>query len=209
MSSMDLIKDLRERSGAGMMDCKKALLECDNDIEKAMEYLRKKGIAKAAKRGGRVASEGLVQSYIHGNGKIGVLLELNCETDFVAKTDEFKALALELSLQIAAASPRYVSREAVPTESIEKEKVVLKEQAESSGKKGPFVDKIVEGRLNKFFEETCLMEQPFIKDSGKNIDTLIKETIGRLGENITVRRFARFQVGEGVVKETEGTGAGA
>ena len=187
-----------------MLDCKKALSETDNNIEKATEYLRKKGIAKAAKRAGRVAGEGLVYSYIHGNGKIGVLVEVNCETDFVAKTEEFKALVHELALQITAANPRFLNQESVPEDILEKEKGVFRELAQNSGKKGPVVEKIIEGKIKKFYEEICLMDQPYIKEPDKKIDTLIKERIGKLGENITVRRFARFQVGEGL-KDSEST----
>ncbi|MCB0404414.1 MAG: translation elongation factor Ts [Bdellovibrionales bacterium] len=193
---MDLIKELREKTGAGMMDCKKALLECSNDVEKAAEYLRKQGIAKAAKRSGRAAAEGLIQSYIHGNGKIGVLLELNCETDFVAKTDDFQKLAHEISLQIAASSPQFLNADSVPTDVVEKEKAVLREVALKEGKPAQVIDKILDGQIKKFFQDICLMEQPYVKEPKKNIETLIKEHIGKLGENITVRRFSRFQVGE-------------
>ncbi|MCB9254670.1 MAG: translation elongation factor Ts [Bdellovibrionaceae bacterium] len=193
---MDLIKELREKTGAGMMDCKKALLECSNDVEKAAEYLRKQGIAKAAKRSGRAAAEGLIQSYIHGNGKIGVLLELNCETDFVAKTDDFQKLAHEISLQIAASSPQFLNADAVPADVVEKEKSVLREVALKEGKPAQVIDKILDGQIKKFFQDICLMEQPYVKEPKKNIETLIKEHIGKLGENITVRRFSRFQVGE-------------
>ncbi|HHP50913.1 MAG TPA: translation elongation factor Ts [Moorella mulderi] len=198
MVSAAQVKELRERTGAGMMDCKRALEECGGDMEKAIEYLRKKGLATAAKKAGRVAKEGLVHAYIHGGGRIGVLIEVNCETDFVAKTEEFRQLVHDLAMQVAASRPEYISREDVPEEVINKEKEILTAQALAEGKPQNIVEKIVEGRLEKFFKEVCLLEQPFIKGMEKTVKDVITEAIARLGENIVVRRFARFEVGEGV-----------
>ncbi len=191
-----MIKELREKTGAGIVDCKKALQEANGDMEKAVEILRKKGAAKAAKKADRVTAEGLVVSYIHAGGKVGVLLELNCETDFVARTEDFKNLGHEIAMQIAAMSPEYVSKEDVPAEVIEKEKEILREQALAEGKPEHIVEKIVEGRLNKFFSEKCLLEQPWIKDDSKTVGDLVKEYITKLGENIKVKRFCRFEVGK-------------
>lgn len=191
-----MIKELREKTGAGIVDCKKALQEANGDIEKAVEILRKKGAAKAAKKADRATAEGIVVSYIHAGGKVGVLLELNCETDFVARTEDFKNLGHEIAMQIAAMNPAYVSKEDVPQEVIEKEKEILREQALSEGKPEHIVEKIVEGRLNKFYSERCLLEQPWIKDDSKTIGDLIKEYITKLGENIRVKRFCRFEVGK-------------
>ncbi|WP_227766630.1 translation elongation factor Ts [Zhaonella formicivorans] len=201
MISANQVKELRERTGAGMMDCKKALSETNGDMEKAIEYLREKGLAAAAKRAGRIATEGLVEAYIHGGGRIGVLLELNCETDFVAKTDEFKELAKDIAMQVAASKPEYVSREQVPQEEIEKEKNILRAQALNEGKPEKIVEKMVEGRIEKFFKEVCLLEQPFIKDPDKTVQQLITEKIAKIGENISVRRFVRYELGEGLVKK--------
>lgn len=195
--SAKLVKELRERTGSGMMDCKKALVETGGDLEKAVDYLREKGLAAAAKRAGRAASEGLVESYIHGAGRIGVLVEVNCETDFVAKTDEFRAFARDVAMQIAAARPEFVGREDVPAEMLERERRVLRAQALNEGKPEKIVDKMVEGRLEKFFRENCLLEQPFIKNPDVAVQDVLKETIARLGENIVINRFARFQLGEG------------
>jgi len=199
--SASLVKELRERTGAGMMDCKKALVATDGDIEKAIDELRTKGLAKAAKKAGRVASEGVVSSYIHGGGRIGVLVEVNCETDFVAKTDEFKQLAYDIAMQIAASSPSFVKREEVPEDIINHEKSVLKAQALEEGKPEKVVEKMVEGRLEKYYKENCLLEQPFIKDPDKTVEQLVNENIAKIGENISIRRFARFEVGEGIEKE--------
>ena len=190
-----MVKELRERTGAGMMECKKALQEAGGDMEKAMEILRKKGIAKAEKKASRATKEGIIGSYIHMGGKIGVLVEVNCETDFVARTDEFQNLVKDIAMQIAAMNPKYVSKEDVPEEVIEKEKTIYREQALASGKPEHVVDKIVEGKLNKFFEEVCLLEQDFIKDDSKKVKDVITEVIAKLGENIRVARFVRFQVG--------------
>ena len=190
------VKALRESTGAGMMDCKKALTEANGDVEKAVELLRKKGMAAAAKRAGRATSEGLVHSYIHGNGKVGVLIELNCETDFVAKTDDFAELAKDLCMQIAAVSPKYVSRESVPAEVIEKEMKLYKEQALESGKPEKIVEKIAEGKLEKFYSEVCLVDMPFVKEDKKKVSERVKDAVAKLGENISISRFSRFQVGQ-------------
>ena len=189
-----MVKDLREMTGAGMMDCKKALDECDT-VEKAVDFLREKGLIKAAKKAEREASEGHVFSYIHTNHKIGVLLELNCETDFVAKTDEFQKLGREICMQIAAANPLYISPENVPAEDLDREKEVFRNQALEEGKPANIVDKIAEGRVNKFYEETCLLEQNYIRDSSVKIKDMVIENIAKMGENIVVGRFARFSIG--------------
>jgi|DewCreStandDraft_4_1066084.scaffolds.fasta_scaffold08808_7 elongation factor Ts len=190
------VRELRERTGAGMLDCKKALAEAQGDMEKAIQLLREKGLATAQKKAGRVASQGLVGSYIHAGGKIGVLIEVNCETDFVARTAEFQELVRDLAMQVAAANPRWVRREEVPAEVIESERAIYRTQAASSGKPPQVVEKIVEGKLEKFFADTCLLEQPFIKDPDRTVGQLVTEAISRIGENIVVRRFARFQLGE-------------
>jgi len=197
------VKELRERTGAGMMDCKKALVETNGDVAKAGDYLREKGLAAAAKKAGRVTAEGLVESYIHGGGKIGVLVEINCETDFVAKTDEFKALVRDIAMQIAAAKPEYVSREEVPEVLITKEKEILAAQAANEGKPEKIIQKMVEGRIEKFYKELCLLEQPFVKDPDKTVKQLISEKISTIGENISMRRFVRFELGEGLEKRQD------
>lgn len=201
MVTAAMVKELRERTGVGMMDCKKALVECNGDMEKAIDELRTKGLAKAAKKAGRIASEGLVTSYIHGGGRIGVLVEVNCETDFVAKNGDFKQLAYDIAMQIAASNPEYISREEVPEEAIQREKEVLKAQALEEGKPEKVIEKMVEGRIDKYYKERCLLEQAFIKDTDKTVQELIHEQVARMGENITVRRFARYEVGEGIEKE--------
>lgn len=208
-----LVKELRERTGAGMMDCKKALMETDGDIDKAVDYLREKGLAAAAKKAGRIAAEGLVASYIHGGGRIGVLLELNCETDFVAKTEDFQSLAKDIAMQIAAANPAYLRREEVPAEVIEHEKDVLlqqaKQEAEEDAKNGrkpkpaAVLEKMVTGRIEKYYKENCLLEQAFIKDGDKSVTQVINENIAKIGENINVRRFVRYQLGEGLEKRND------
>ena len=198
-----LVKELREKSGAGMMDCKKALVATDGDIQKAMEYLREQGLAATNKKAGRVAAEGVVESYIHMGGKIGVLVEINCETDFVAKTDGFKAFAKDVAMHIAAANPTYVSKEEVPEAEVEQEKEILKHQALNEGKPEKIVDKMVEGRIGKFYKEICLLEQPFVKNPDITIEDLVKEQIMAIGENVKIRRFARFQLGEGIEKKQE------
>jgi elongation factor Ts len=192
-----LVKELRERTGAGIVDCQKALTETSGDLEKAITFLREKGLAAAAKRAGRAAAQGTVGSYIHGGGKIGVLVEVNCETDFVARTDEFQRLVKDLAMQIAAANPRYVRREEVSDAEKEKERAIYRVQTLQTGKPAAVVDRIVEGKLEKFFSESCLLEQPFIRDPSKTIEQLVKEAVSRTGENILVRRFSRFQIGEG------------
>ncbi|WP_248926342.1 translation elongation factor Ts [Paenibacillus hamazuiensis] len=197
------VKELREKTGAGMLDCKKALEEANGDITKASEILREKGLAAAAKKSGRIATEGLVESYIHGSGRIGVLVEVNCETDFVAKTDQFKEFVRDIAMQIAAASPLYVRREEVPAEALDKEREILKAQALNEGKPAHIVDKMVEGRIGKYYEEYCLLEQSFIKDPDKTIQTLLNEKIATIGENISIRRFVRFELGEGLEKKQE------
>jgi elongation factor Ts len=199
--SAAMVKELRERTGAGMMDCKNALVSCEGDVEKAIDELRAKGLAKAAKKAGRIASEGLVVSYIHGGGRIGVLVEVNCETDFVAKTPEYKQLAYDIAMQIAASNPTYVRREEVPAVEMERERQVLRAQALEEGKPEKIIEKMIDGRIEKYYKENCLMEQPFIKDPDKTVEQLIHETIARIGENVNVRRFARYEVGEGIEKE--------
>jgi elongation factor Ts len=194
----EMVKELRTITGAGMMDCKKALLETGGDKEKAINFLREKGLAKAAKRAGKIAAQGIVDSYIHLGGKVGVMVEVNCETDFVARNEEFKAFARDICLQVAATNPAYLSREDVPEEVIENEKEILRRQAANEGKPEKIIDKIVSGRLEKFFQENCLLEQPFIKDQDKAIKDLLAEKIAKIGENIIIRRFVRFEMGEGL-----------
>lgn len=193
-----LVRELREKTGVGFMECKTALAEAQGDLERATTLLREKGLASASKKMGRTASDGLVVSYIHGGGKIGVLLELNCETDFVARTDEFGTLAKDLAMQVAATNPQYVRREEVPTELLEKERAILLAQVKSSGKPEKVIEQIVQGRLTKFFSEVCLQEQPFIKTPEVKVEDRIKEVIAKVGENVVVRRFCRYQLGEKV-----------
>ena len=192
----DQVKELRERTGAGMMECKKALVESAGDFEKAVDALRKSGIAKAEKREGRAAGEGRVESYIHPGNRVGVLIEVNCETDFVARTDDFAALVRDLAMQAAAAGAEFVRREEVPQERIAKEREIFAAQLANEGKPAAMIDKIVEGKLNKFYAEVCLLEQPFIKDDKTTIDGLVKAASSKTGENIVVRRFARFKLGQ-------------
>ncbi|MBX6352319.1 MAG: translation elongation factor Ts [Thermoflavifilum sp.] len=196
-----MVKELRERTGAGMMDCKKALTEAGGDMDRAIEILREKGIASAAKKAGRVTAEGLVEAYIHGGGRIGVLVEVNCETDFVAKNEEFRAFVHDVAMHIAAANPQYVRRDEVPAEVVEKERSILRQQTLNEGKPEHIVDKIVEGRLEKFFREVCLLEQPFVKDPDKTVEDVLKEKIAHIGENIAIRRFVRYVLGEGIEKK--------
>jgi elongation factor Ts len=196
-----IVKELREKTGAGIMDCKKALAETGGSLEKAVDYLRQKGVAAAAKKSDRVAAEGAVGAYVHPGGKIGVLVELNCETDFVARTAEFQTLLKDVAMQIAAANPAYIRREDVPAGEIEKERAIYRGQALESGKPEKVVDKIVEGKLERFYSETCLLEQPFIKDPDHKVANIINDTIARLRENIQVRRFARYHLGEGAQKD--------
>lgn len=196
-----LVKELREKTGAGMMDCKRALTESGGDIERASEVLREKGLASAAKKAGRVASEGIVQAYIHGGGRIGVLVEVNSETDFVAKNEDFQNFVHDIAMHIAAVGPQYVRREEIPAQVIEHEREILRAQTLNEGKPEHIVDKIVDGRVDKFVKDICLLEQPFIKDSDKTVERLLKEIISHIGENISIRRFARFVVGEGIEKQ--------
>ena len=191
-----VVKALRERTGAGMMDCKKALLETDGDLEKAVDHLRKTGIAKAEKKGQRTTKEGLIFSYIHHGGKLGVLLEINCETDFVAKTEGFNELAQNLSMQIAATNPASITRDDMDPAVLEREKTIFTDQAKESGKPDNIVEKMVEGKIEKFFAESCLLEQQYIKDSDRKVSDLLTEAVSTLGENIVVNRFVRFAIGE-------------
>lgn len=197
------VKTLRERTGCGMMDCKTALTETNGDMDKAVDYLREKGMAKAAKKAGRIAAEGIVDSYIHMGGKIGVLLELNCETDFVARGDQFKNLAHDICLHIAAANPQYLTAEEVPADVIEKEKAILKAQALEEGKPEAIVERMVEGRIKSFYDDNCLLNQKFVKDPSKTISQLVVEATATIGEKISVRRFVRFEMGEGLQKKSE------
>lgn len=194
--SAGMVKELREMTGAGMMDCKKALVACEGDMDKAVVYLREKGLAKAAKRSEREASEGVVDSYIHGGGRIGVLIEVNCETDFVARNEQFRTLVHKLAMQVAAANPSYVRREEVPADVIAKEEQILLAQAVNEGKPEHIAAKIVAGRMEKFFQESCLMEQPFFRDQDKTVQDVVNDYIALIGENIMVRRFCRFAIGE-------------
>ena len=201
--SASVVKELREITGCGMMDCKKALMENNGDMEKSIAYLREKGLAAAAKKADRIAAEGIVESYIHMGGKIGVLLEVNCETDFVAKTHEFKQFVRDIAMQIAAAKPLYIAKEEVPQDEIEKEKEILRAQALNEGKPEKIVDKMVEGRIEKYYANVCLLEQEFVKDTDKKIRDIITERIQITGENISVRRFVRYEMGEGLKKRED------
>jgi elongation factor Ts len=194
--SLALVKQLRDETGAGLADCQKAVTEAGGDVEKARRILREKGLAKAAKKAGRVATDGMIGSYIHPGAKIGVLIEVNCETDFVAKTDEFQALVKDLAMQVAAAAPRYVSREEVPAAELESERSIYRKQAEASGKPPQVIERIVEGQVERFYKDVCLLEQAFVKQSDRTIGELVQEAIVRFGVNVAVRRFARFQLGE-------------
>ena len=196
--SSQLVKDLRQRTGAGVMDCKAALNEAEGDMEGAIEYLRRKGLATAAKKAGRIATDGLVSAYIHAGGKIGVLVEVNCETDFVARTDDFQAFVKNIAMHIAAANPQYIRREEIPSEILEREKRIYRTQALDSGKPEKVIDKIVEGKLERFYSEVCLLEQTYVKDSDLTVKDVLDALIGKIGENIAIRRFARFQLGEGL-----------
>ena len=198
-----MIKELRERTAAGLMDCKKALTETDGDQEKAIEYLRKKGLAAAAKKSGRLASEGAVTAYVHSNNRIGVLLEVNCETDFVAQTPDFKQFCADVAMQIAAMNPSAVRREDMDTAKVEAERVLLRAKALEEGKPEKMVDKIVDGQINKFYSESVLLEQKFVKDDKKSIEQIQQELVAKLGENIKIRRFTRYELGEGLEKKSE------
>ena len=199
--SASSVKELREKTGAGMMDCKKALGECGGDVQKAIDYLRQKGLAAAAKKADRVAADGAVGAYVHPGGKIGVLVEINCETDFVARTAEFQMLVKDIAMQVAAANPQYVRREEVSLQDLDKEKSIYRQQALETGKPEKVVDKIVEGKIERFYSEVCLLEQAFIKDPDKKVAEVVNDAIARLGENIQIRRFARYHLGEAVTKD--------
>lgn len=194
--STSTIKELREKTGVGIMDCKAALSECNGDIEKAIDYLRKKGIATAKKRGGRATSQGQVQAYIHAGGKIGVLVEANCETDFTGKTEDFTNFVKDIAIQVAATNPAAIDRDSVPADVLEREKEIYASQAQALGKPEKVVEKIVEGKLNKFYSEACLLEQPFVKNPDITVQDLLNELIAKTGENIVIRRFVRYQLGE-------------
>lgn len=200
--SLELVKDLRQRTGAGIVDCKTALQEAKGNIETAIDYLRKKGLATAAKKAGRIAADGLVGSYIHAGGKMGVLVEINCETDFVAKTEDFQNFVKNIAMHIAAANPQYIKREDVPAEVLEKERDIYRTQALGSGKPAKVIDKIVEGKLERYYSEACLLEQTYIRDSDLTIKEVLDALIGKIGENISIRRFARFQLGEGLTSRS-------
>ena len=202
MITASMVKELRTRTGVGMMDCKKAHTEANGDMEKAVDILREKGLSKAAKKAGRIAAEGIVGSYIHGNGRIGVLVEVNCETDFVAQTEGFHALVKDIAMQIAA-NPLYVSREEVPADVISHEKEVYRQEALNEGKPEKIVDRMVEGRVEKYFKEVCLLDQPFIKDGDKTINDVVLEATVKMGEKVSIRRFTRYQLGEGIEKKQE------
>ncbi len=199
--SATAIKELREKTGAGIMDCKKALAAAGGDLEKAVDYLRQKGLAAAARKADRVAADGAVTAYVHPGGKIGVLVEINCETDFVARTAEFQALLKDIAMQVAAASPRYIRREEVTSEELDREKAIYRQQALDSGKPEKIVDKIVEGKMERFFSEVCLSEQAFIKDPDHKVSDIVNNAVARLGENIQIRRFTRYHLGEGIAKD--------
>lgn len=203
MVEASAVKELRERTGSGMMDCKKALTESNGDMEKAIEILREKGLAAAAKKAGRIASEGIVESYIHGGGRIGVLIEVNSETDFVAKNEEFRQFVKDMAMQVAAANPLYVKREEVDPHYIEKEKEIYRAQALNEGKPEKIVEKMVEGRIEKYYKEICLLEQPFIKDTDKTVQDVLNGMIAKIGENLSIRRFVRFEKGEGLAKKED------
>jgi elongation factor Ts len=198
-----MIKDLRERTGAGMADCKKALVEVGGDVDKAIDYLRAKGLAKAAKKAGREATEGAIVSYIHGGGRIGVLLEVNCETDFVARNEDFQGFTRDVAMQVAAMNPQFVRKEEVAADAVEREREVLLAKAKETGKPEPVVQKMVDGQISKWMKEICLLDQPFVKDPDKTIDQLQQELIAKIGENIKIRRFVRFELGEGLEKKKD------
>lgn len=203
MVTATMVKELRGRTGAGMMDCKKALEETDGDIEKAVDLLREKGLAAAARKAGRITAEGIVDSYIHMGGRIGVIIEVNCETDFVAKTDDFKAFVKNMAMQVAASKPLYVSREEIPEDMVQKEKQILIHQALNEGKPEHIVNRMVEGRIEKFYKEICILEQPYIRDPERSVEQVLTETVAKIGENISIRRFTRYEMGEGLEKKEE------
>nr|NNM90016.1 translation elongation factor Ts [Bacilli bacterium] len=197
------VKELREKTGAGMLDCKKALEKHDGDLEKAIEFLREQGLASAAKKSGRVAAEGVVESYIHAGGRIGVLVEVNCETDFVAKTDEFKSLCKDIAMHIAAMKPEYLRREEIPQEVVERETEIFRQQTLNEGKPEAVVDKIVGGRVDKYLRELCLVDQAFVKDPSVTISQMVASKVAKIGENIAIRRFVRYEMGEGLEKRQD------
>jgi elongation factor Ts len=203
MATMDQIKELRERTGAGMLECKKALVENGASTEKAVDWLRARGLAKASQKAARQATEGVVETYVHAGGKIGVMVEINCETDFVAINEKFKALARDIAMHIAAASPEYISREEVPPEAVERERRVQLDRVMAEGKPEAVAQKIVDGRMGKFYEEVCLLDQKYVKDDSKTIDALLKSAVATIGENIKIRRFVRFVMGEGLEKKKD------
>jgi elongation factor Ts len=205
--SLDSVRELREKTGAGLLDCQKALGEAGGDLEQAIRVLRERGLAKAAKRATRAATQGSIGTYIHPPGTIGVLIEVNCETDFVAKTPEFQQLLKDLAMQVAAAAPRWVTRSEVPAADLDAERAIYRKQAEQSGKPAKVLDRIIEGQLDRFYKDTCLLDQPFIKQSDRTVGEIVQEAAGRFGENVTVRRFARFQLGETAAKENPAGGA--
>jgi elongation factor Ts len=199
--SASAVKELREKTGAGMMDCKKALAECRGDLDKAIDYLRQKGLAAAAKKASRTATDGAVGAYVHPGGKIGVLVELNCETDFVARTAEFQNLLKDIAMQIAAANPRYIRSEEVPSRDLQKEREIYRQQAKETGKPEKVIEKIVDGKIDRFYSEVCLLEQAFIKNPERKVADILTEAVARLGENIQIKRFSRYQLGEGGPQE--------
>jgi elongation factor Ts len=201
--SLSLVKELREKTGAGLLDCQKALGETEGDVDRALRLLRERGLAKAAKKSSRAATDGSVGSYIHPGGKIGVLIEVNCETDFVAKTTEFQQLVRDLAMQVAAAAPRYVSRDEVPAAELDAEREIYRAQAKQSGKPDKVIERIIEGQVERFFKDVCLLEQPFVKQSDRTVEEIVKEAIVRFGVNVAVRRFARFQLGETVERRSD------
>jgi elongation factor Ts len=203
--SIELVKDLRQRTGAGVIDCKAALLEARGNMEAAIDYLRRKGLATAAKKAGRIATDGLVSSYIHAGGKMGVLVEVNCETDFVAKTEDFQTFVKNTAMHIAAANPQYIRREEIPEELLERERAIYRTQAQEAGKPQKIIDKIVEGKMERFYSEVCLLEQTYVRDPDLTIKELLDAMIAKIGENISIRRFARFQLGEGLASQSTPT----
>jgi elongation factor Ts len=200
---MVLVKELREKTGAGLLDCQKALGEAEGDVDKALRLLRERGLAKAAKKASRAATDGSVGAYIHPGGKVGVLVEINCETDFVAKTDEFQQLVRDVGMQVAAAAPRYVRREEVPEAELEAEREIYRAQAQQSGKPAQVIEKIVTGQIERYYKDVCLLDQPFVKQSDRTVGEIVKEAIVRFGVNVEVRRFARFQLGESLERRAE------
>jgi len=203
MVSASMVKELREKTGAGMLDCKKALTESDGNLEKAIEFLREQGLSSAAKKAGRIAAEGVVESYIHAGGRIGVLVEINCETDFVAKTDEFRTLCKDIAMHIAATRPEFLRREDISAEVVERETVIFRQQTLNEGKPESVVDKIVGGRVDKFLREQCLLDQPFVKDPSVTVEKYVASKIVKIGENISIRRFTRYEMGEGLEKKQD------